>query len=114
MDSGLGLALPSAGPSTTASFDTTNLPLAAFRVEAIRPLYVVQTPGIPGLIIVREGQNSMQVRWPDGGNFVLQQNSSLDRGNWTASGYSVSTVNGTNSITITAPTGNVFFRLSKP
>ena len=30
---------------------------------------------------------------------------------WSTSGYSISTSNGTNSITITPPTGYLFFRL---
>jgi hypothetical protein len=37
-DSGLGLVSPSAGFSTTASFETTNLPVGEYQVEAIRPL----------------------------------------------------------------------------
>jgi hypothetical protein len=45
----------------------------------------------------------------------LQQNTNLAQTNgWTTSGYSITTVNGTNSITITPPTGNLFFRLSNP
>jgi hypothetical protein len=32
---------------------------------------------------------------------------------WATSGYQINTNNGTNSITITSPTGNLFFRLSK-
>ena len=46
---------------------------------------------------------------------VVQQNTNLAQTNgWTTSGYSITTVNGTNSITITPPTGNLFFRLSNP
>jgi hypothetical protein len=33
---------------------------------------------------------------------------------WTATGYAITTSNGTNSITITPPTGRLFFRLKKP
>jgi hypothetical protein len=45
----------------------------------------------------------------------LQQNANLALGNgWATSGYSISTSNGTNSITITPPSGNLFFRLSNP
>jgi len=43
----------------------------------------------------------------------LQQNANLALANgWAISGYTISTANGTNSITITSPTGNLFFRLS--
>jgi hypothetical protein len=43
----------------------------------------------------------------------LQQNSNLAGGSWTTSGYSITTSNGTNSITVNPPTGNLFFRLAK-
>jgi hypothetical protein len=75
---------------------------------------VVQTPGLPNLIITHSG-NSVIVSWPDTGSYTLQQNTNLAQTNgWTTSGYSITTVNGTNSITITPPTGNLFFRLSNP
>jgi hypothetical protein len=45
----------------------------------------------------------------------LQQNSNLAApAGWAPSGYSISTSNGTNSVTITPPTGNLFFRLATP
>ncbi len=34
--------------------------------------------------------------------------------NWTTTGYPITTANGTNSITVTPPKGNLFFRLSNP
>jgi hypothetical protein len=44
----------------------------------------------------------------------LQQNSNLaNTGGWMTSGYTITTANGTNSITITPPTGNLFFRLKQ-
>jgi hypothetical protein len=43
----------------------------------------------------------------------LQQNSNLAGGAWTTSGYIITPANGTNSITISPPTGNLFFRLLK-
>jgi hypothetical protein len=76
---------------------------------------VVQEPGVPDLIIVRTGPNSVQVLWPDTGSYTLQQNPSVTAPHgWTASGYPVTTANGTNSITITQATGNLFFRLHNP
>ena len=76
---------------------------------------VVQTAGVPNLIIVPNGPNSVKILWPNTGSFTLQQNANLVSANgWTTSGYSITTANGTNSITITPPTGNLFFRLSHP
>jgi hypothetical protein len=74
---------------------------------------VVQTAGLPDLTITFVGPNSVKVSWPDTGTYTLQQNSNLAvPGGWETSGYSITTTNGTNSITITPPTGNLFFRLS--
>jgi hypothetical protein len=73
---------------------------------------VVQTPGLPNLTITHTG-NSVIVSWPNTGSYTLQQNSNLAGVAWTTSGYTVTTANGTNSITISPPTGNLFFRLSK-
>ena len=75
---------------------------------------VVQTPGTPNLTVRFVGPNSVVVSWPNTGSYTLQQNSSVGGGTWTTSGYSITTANGTNSITITPPTGNLFFRLSNP
>ncbi len=76
---------------------------------------VVQTAGLPNLIIVPNGPNSVQILWPNTGNYTLQQNNNLAASaNWTTSGYTISTANGTNSITITSPAGSLFFRLANP
>ena len=73
----------------------------------------VQTVGLPDLTITHVGNNAI-VSWPDTGSYTLQPNSNLAlSGGWSASGYSVTTANGTNSITITPPTGNLFFRLKQ-
>jgi hypothetical protein len=73
----------------------------------------VQTAGLPNLAITVAGNNVI-VSWPDTGSYILQQNSNLTSGSWGTSGYTVTTVNGTNSITITPPPGNLFFRLMNP
>ena len=76
---------------------------------------VVQTAGLPELIIIPNGPNSVKVLWPATGSYTLQQNSDLaNTGGWTTSGYSISTAGGTNSITINSPTGQLFFRLKNP
>ena len=77
---------------------------------------VVQTPGVPNLIIVRTAPNSVKVLWPDAATntYTLQQTANLAVGNsWAASGYTITPANGTNSITVTPPTGNLFFRLKQ-
>jgi len=75
---------------------------------------VVQTAGLPNMTITHSG-NSVIVSWPNTGSYTLQQNGNLAASaGWTTSGYSISTSNGTNSITITSPVGNLFFRLRNP
>jgi hypothetical protein len=67
----------------------------------------------PNLSIAQTG-NSFIVSWPNTGSFTLQVNSSLAvTAGWATSGYTVTTnsPNGTNSITISPPPGNLFFRL---
>ena len=72
---------------------------------------VVQTAGLPNLSIAHSG-NSVIVSWPNTGSYTLQQNANLALANgWATSGYTVNTSNGTNSITLTSPPGNLFFRL---
>jgi hypothetical protein len=75
---------------------------------------LLQIPGPPELTITQSG-DSVIISWPDTGSYVLQQNSNLAAtGDWITSPYTVSTSDGTNSITITPPTGDLFFRLANP
>lgn len=74
---------------------------------------VVQMAGLPNLIITHGG-NTVTLSWLATGSFTLQQNGNLATTNWVTSGYAIATVNGTNSITLTPPAGNLFFRLAKP
>ena len=75
---------------------------------------VVQLAGLPNLLIVANGPNSVKVLWPNTGSYTLQQNTNLgNSAGWATSGYSISTANGTNSISITSPAGNLFFRLQQ-
>ena len=74
---------------------------------------VVQTPGLPNLAITHSG-NRVILSWPDTGRYTLWQSSNLAAGSWTASGYSITTANGTNSVTLMAPGGKLFFRLTNP
>ncbi|HEX3720909.1 MAG TPA: hypothetical protein VH595_23400 [Verrucomicrobiae bacterium] len=77
-------------------------------------IQVVQTPGTPELTITRSG-NSVIISWADTGTYNLQQSVNLSNTNaWTLNGGTVTTAGGSNSVTITPPTGNVFFRLQNP
>jgi len=74
---------------------------------------VVQTIGSPALVITHSG-NSVKISWPyPSTGFVLQQNSNLSTANWTTSG-GISNDGTNNFITITSPTGNLFYRLTHP
>jgi hypothetical protein len=76
---------------------------------------VVQTAGAPTLGI-SHAAGQVVISWSTPAtNWTLLQNSNLAAGaGWVSSGYPVSSTNGTSSITISAPTGNLFFRLSQP
>jgi hypothetical protein len=74
-------------------------------------VYPALTP--PNLAIAQAGDR-VTVSWPNTKSYTLQQNSTLAGGGWTTSGYSITTRNGNNSITITPPPGNLFFRLASP
>jgi len=72
----------------------------------------IQTVGLPNLTI-SHSENNVIVSWPNTGSYTLQQNNSLATGTWNASPYTITTLNGTNSITIVSPNGNTFFRLTQ-
>jgi uncharacterized repeat protein (TIGR03803 family) len=64
-------------------------------------------------LAVRHSGNSVIVSWPYPSSvWTLQQNTNVAKTNgWQTSGYTISNNGSTNSITITPPTGNLFFRL---
>jgi len=74
---------------------------------------VVQTAGAPTLFI-SHAANTVTVYWQAVSGWSLKQNSSLA----TPAGWLVNsswtTANGTNSLILTSPPGNLFFRLSNP
>jgi hypothetical protein len=75
---------------------------------------VVETVGLPNLSIGHSG-NSIIVSWPNTESCMLQTNNNLATvSGWKAYGGTLNTSNGTNSITISPPTGKLFFRLSQP
>jgi hypothetical protein len=77
---------------------------------------VVQVPGVPKLIIVPNGPNSVKLLWPAPATntYSLQQNANLASATWVTSGFVTTNGFGTNFCTITPPVGNLFFRLSNP
>lgn len=79
-----------------------------------RLISAVPNPAGPTLTITSAG-GSVIISWPNNGSFTLQMANLLATPiNWTISGYPVSTSNGTNTVTITPPTGSLFFRLGYP
>ena len=76
---------------------------------------VVQTVGAPMLTILH-ATNSVTVSWPlASAGFALQQNSNVaNSAGWSPYGGTVNTNSSVNSVTISPPTGNLFFRLSHP
>ena len=76
---------------------------------------VVQAAGLPNLTLTHSG-NTVTVSWPATGSYTIQQNGDLANGaGWIPSPLTVTTSNGTSSVTITsAPVGNLFFRLNNP
>lgn len=71
----------------------------------------VQVLTLPNLTIGLTGLNNVVVSWP--GTFgLIQTNADLTTTNWGYYGGTVSTSNGTNSVTFTPGSGNLFFRLS--
>ena len=65
----------------------------------------------PPLTIVLADPNTVVVSWPDVAIYTVQTNSDLMTTNWDSYGGTVTTSNGTNSVTVSPPTGNLFFRL---
>jgi hypothetical protein len=77
---------------------------------------VVQMPGVPYLLIVPSGPNSVKILWPDPAtnSYTLQQNANLtSAAGWTTTGYAITNGLGTNFCTITPVAGNLFFRLKQ-
>lgn len=73
----------------------------------------VQTPGAPTLFLSYTG-HAVTVYWQDVPGWGLQQNSNLSTpAGWSASS-GISSVNGTNYLTVSNPVGNTFYRLAHP
>src|SRR5208282_4618494 len=92
------------GPLTGGSYSLTG---------GFWALYAVQTPGLPNLNIWFVGPDSVVVSWLNTGSYTLQTNNNLNASSWPGYGVTINTSNGTNSVTITPPRGNLFFRLEQ-
>ena len=71
---------------------------------------VLQTPGAPTLCVSHSG-NTVTVYWQAVAGWNLQQNANLANTLGWSTSSGVTTNNGTNSLTINNPSGNLFFRL---
>jgi sugar lactone lactonase YvrE len=67
---------------------------------------------VPKLTVKFAAPNSVVVSWPDLGSPMIQTNGNLATTNWGNYGGTITTTNGTNSITVTPPAGRLFFRLA--
>jgi hypothetical protein len=81
--------------------------------SAVAFLPVSQAAALPPLVVSLAGSNVI-VSWQNAGTYTLQQSTNLSYTNgWATGGYTIITTNGTNTVTITSPAGNLFFRLAK-
>jgi hypothetical protein len=73
------------------------------------------TPTTAPALSIQPAADGFTLLWPDTGTtFRLLQNDDLTTTNWVASTNEVSLANGTNSATVSATSGSLFFRLINP
>ena len=89
-----------------------NLYVADFYNSTIRKGQIAAVLAVPALTIGFTALNSLVVSWPSLGSYTLQSNADLTTANWVNYGGAFTTSNGTNSVTISPPVGNLFFRLT--
>jgi len=76
--------------------------------------YAAEATIAPPLLLVSHSGNTVTVFWQAVSGWTLHQNSNLANTNGWALNSSWTTSNGTNSLILTSPPGNLFFRLSDP
>jgi len=91
---------------------TGNLYVGDTANNTIRKGQITAVLAVPALTIGLTAPNSVVVSWPSLGSYTLQSNADLTTTNWVNYGGAVTTSNGTNSVTIPPPVGNLFFRLT--
>ncbi|MGA9779516.1 MAG: hypothetical protein WBS33_14695 [Verrucomicrobiia bacterium] len=97
-------------PEGIALDDSGDLYVADTYNNSVRFGRIVSGPAIQ--ITMVGGQ--VVLSWPNTGSYTLQTNGDLSTPSWADYGGTVTTTNGTNSVTVTSPTGNMYFRLSDP
>lgn len=117
-----GMAGNGGGTDGTGTNALFNLP-SGIAADASGNLYVADTgnntirmgstAAVPNLSVSFAAPNGIVVFWPALGNPALQTNGDLTTTNWGNYGGAVTTASGTNSVTITPPPGNLFFRLAQ-
>jgi hypothetical protein len=117
-----GWAEDNASPGFSGSVSTTITAQTYVNVLTPGASYVADSGTIyptlqlpPPALNIQSAGGLVVISWSaDYANYVLEQNSDLANSNgWTASGYSITTFNDINSITLTPPPGNLFFRLAQ-
>ena len=126
---GIPLSINTGGPSSIYGVTNENdvplpMPVVGTSVELPGPIYILYDDGgrnyaisaavslLPNLTIAQAG-NTVTISWPATGASTLLQTTNLAVGNWTTN-TSFSSANGTNSLAITGPVGNLFFQLRNP
>jgi hypothetical protein len=75
---------------------------------------VVLPQTVPSPTIQVASQSSLLISWPNTGSYTLQSNSDLSTSAWSPYNGTVTTSNGTNSVTITPAAQSAFFRIESP
>jgi hypothetical protein len=81
------------------------------------PVIVSSTTILPSqpILSIQPTTGGFTVTWPaSGSSFRLLQNADPSTSNWVASTNAISVVNGTNQVTVSGTSGNLFFRLVYP
>jgi sugar lactone lactonase YvrE len=99
-------------PYDVAVDGTGNLYVADASNNTIRMGRTAAVTAVPNLTVRFAAPNSVVVSWPNLGSYTLQTNKNLTVTNWANYGGAITTANSTNSITVSPPMGNLFFRLT--
>jgi glucuronoarabinoxylan endo-1,4-beta-xylanase len=112
--------------SVTPWMTTSNLSLAAQATVAVtNSSFTYTLPGLsivtfageanPPVLTITSSSSSVTVSWPQTTGYnTLLQSPTLSPADWSTNTSPITFTNATKSLTITAPTGNLFFRLGNP
>ncbi|SPE61402.1 exported hypothetical protein [Verrucomicrobia bacterium] len=104
----------SPGPAKQFSLELISASGGAWLGSQLSCVVTITTTILPPLAVQRVLPDSVVVSWADTGSYTLQSNSDLSSSSWSTYGGTITTANGTNSVTITPPSGRLFFRLRSP